>query len=89
MSSEVTPTTVVCRVCTRSPAASVEVLVTVMMKSRPAIRHRGQFDVDPQLVAGHDQAVLLQGLFGLQVGVVADDHRLEHLPVAGHARGRG
>ena len=36
MSSAVTPTTVVCSVCTRSPAASVNVLVTVI-RLRPAI----------------------------------------------------
>ena len=35
-SSAVTPTTVVCRVCTRSPAVSVNVLVTVT-RSLPAI----------------------------------------------------
>ena len=37
MSSAVTPTTVVCRVCTTSPAVSVKVLVTVI-RSRPAMR---------------------------------------------------
>ncbi|SKX76636.1 Uncharacterised protein [Mycobacteroides abscessus subsp. abscessus] len=36
-SSDVTPTTVVCMVCTTSPAASVNVLVTVI-RSRPAMR---------------------------------------------------
>ncbi len=77
-----TPTTVVCRVCTTSPAVSVKVLVTVIM-SRPAVRRTDdQFDVDMQFVAGHDRAVLLEDLFGLQVGVVTDDDRLEHAAIA-------
>ena len=50
--------------------------------------HRGQFDVDVQFVAGHDRAVLLEDFFGLQVGVVTDDHRFEHAAIAGHARDR-
>ena len=51
--------------------------------------HRSQFDVDMQFVPGNDGAVLLEHLFGLHVGVVADDHRLEHQAIAGHARSRG
>ena len=38
--------------------------------------HRRQLDVDVELVAGHDRAVLLEDFFGLQVGVVTDDHRI-------------
>ena len=40
-------------------------------------------------VSADDGAVLLEDFFGLQVGVVADDHRFEHAAIAGHARGRG
>ena len=61
MSSAVTPTTVVCRVCTRLPAASVKVLVTVM-KSRPAVGVPTSLDVDGQFVPGDDRAVLLEPL---------------------------
>jgi hypothetical protein len=50
--------------------------------------HRGQFDVDGQLITLDDGAVLLEDLFGLQVHVVPDDDLLEHALVAGHRRGR-
>ena len=50
--------------------------------------HRRQLDVDVQFVAGDDRTVLLKDLFGLQVGVVADDHRFEHPAITRHAWGR-
>src|SRR5690606_33781139 len=51
--------------------------------------HRGELHVDGEFITGDDRPVLFEDLFGLHVGVVTDDHRLEHLPVAGHARCRG
>jgi hypothetical protein len=56
--------------------------------SAGGLAHRRQFDVDVQLVAGDDWAVLLEDFFGLYIGVVIDDHRFEHAPIAGHARRR-
>ncbi len=50
--------------------------------------YRGQFDIHVQFVIGHDRAVLLEDFFGLHVGVVADDHRLEQVAIGGHGRYR-